>query len=173
MTLSRMLVKTVTLIIFLALVIGMGSTLALADQVEFGDGNILQGTVSTLEKGTLIFSTAYAKKIKIPVGQIKTIATDQAVTIKMTNDSILTGKLITLEDGRIAVILEPVGETVPFEWGQVKTINEPPGSWEGNISLGGSVKSGNTESVTGSNSVSSITMRKITIMSPPAILSGP
>ena len=147
MTVSRTLIKTVALIMFLALVIGVGSSPALADQVEFGDGNILQGTVSTLEKGTLVFSTEYAEKIKIPVGQIKTIATDKAVTIKMTNDSILTGKLITLEDGRVAVILEPVGETVPFEWGQVKTINEPPGTWNGNISIGGSVKSGNTESV--------------------------
>ncbi len=129
----------------LALVISMGSTQAMADTVEFGDNNILQGTVSTLKKGTLIFSTAYAKKIKIPVGQIKTITTDQAVTLKMTNNSILTGKLTTLEDGRVAVILEPVGETVPFEWAQVKTINEPPGSWSGSFAAGGTVQTGNVE----------------------------
>jgi len=145
MTLSKTLVKTVTLIIFLAWVTGVGSTPAFADNVEFGDGNVLQGTVSTLEKGTLVFSTAYAEKIKIPVGQIKTISTDQAVTLKMTNDSILTGKLTTLEDGRVAVLLEPVGETVPFEWGQVKSINEPPGSWTGSFAAGGTVQTGNVE----------------------------
>jgi putative salt-induced outer membrane protein YdiY len=133
---------------FLALAIGAGSTPAFADTVELSDGNILQGTVSSLEKGTLIFSTEYAKKNKIPVGNIKTISTDTAVTVKMTNDSIFTGKLTTLEDGRVAIILEPVGETVPIEWDQIKKINEPPGSWDGNISLGGNVKSGNTESVT-------------------------
>ena len=129
------------------MVIGKGATPAFADTVELGDGNILQGTVSSLEKGTLIFSTEYAKKNKIPVSNIKTISTDTAVTVKMTNDSILTGKLITLEDGRVAIILEPVGETVPIEWDQVKYINETPGSWDGNVSLGGSVKTGNTESV--------------------------
>jgi putative salt-induced outer membrane protein YdiY len=148
MTVSRALIKIVTLVIFLALAIGAGSTPAFADTVELSDGNILQGTVSSLEKGTLIFSTEYAKKNKIPVGNIKTISTDTAVTVKMTNDSIFTGKLTTLEDGRVAIILEPVGETVPIEWDQVKKINEPPGSWDGNISLGGNVKSGNTESVT-------------------------
>ena len=148
MTVSRALIKIVTLVIFLALAIGAGSTPAFADTVELSDGNILQGTVSSLEKGTLIFSTEYAKKNKIPVGNIKTISTDTAVTVKMTNDSIFTGKLTTLEDGRVAIILEPVGETVPIEWDQVKFINEPPGSWDGNISLGGNVKSGNTESVT-------------------------
>jgi putative salt-induced outer membrane protein len=140
--------KAVILIIFLALVIGMGSSPAFADTVELGDGNILQGTVSSLENGTLAFSTEYAKENKIPVSNIKTISTDTAVTVKMTNDSILTGKLVTLEDGQVAIILEPVGETVPIEWDQVKYINEPPGSWDGYMSLGGIVKSGNTESVT-------------------------
>jgi putative salt-induced outer membrane protein YdiY len=130
---------------FLALVIGVELSPAFADTVELGDGNILQGTVSSLEKGTLIFSTEYAKENKIPVGNIKTISTDKAVTIKMTNDSILTGKLITLEDGQVAIILEPVGETVPIEWAQVKFINEPPGSWTGNFAAGGSVQTGNVE----------------------------
>ena len=148
MSASKIIVKTLVLIIFLVLAIGRGTTPAFADTVELGDGNTLQGTVSSLEKGTLVFSTEYAKKNKIPVGNIKTISTDTAVTVKMTNDSILTGKLVTLEDGRVAIILEPVGKTVPFEWDQVKNINEPPGGWNGNISLGGNVKSGNTESVT-------------------------
>jgi putative salt-induced outer membrane protein YdiY len=147
MTFPKTMVKTTTLIIFLVLVTGVGSTPAFADNIEFGDGNILQGTVATLEKGTLVFSTAYAEKIKIPVDQIKTISTDKTVTIKMTNDSILAGKLTTLEDGQVAVILDLVGETVPFEWAQVKTINEPPGSWSGNFAAGGTVQTGNVERV--------------------------
>jgi len=145
MSLSRTLIKTATLTLFFALAICVRSTPALADRVEFGDSNILQGTVATLQKGTLVFSTEYAKKIKIPVNQIKTIATDKAVTLKMTNDSVLTGKLTTLEDGRIAITLEPLGETVPFEWNQVKFINKPPGSWTGNFAAGGTVQTGNVE----------------------------
>jgi len=144
---SRAFLKTATLIFFCALVTGIGSTPAFADKVEFGDGNILQGTVSTFEGGAVVFSTAYAKKVKIPVDKIKTISTDKAVSLKMTNDSILTGKLTTLEDGQLAIILEPVGKTVPFEWGQVKHINEPPGSWNGNLALGGTIQTGNTERV--------------------------
>lgn len=147
MTLFKSLAGTAALTLLVILVIGMGFSPARADTVEFGDGNILQGTVSTFADGTLIFSTTYAKENKIPVDQIKSISTEKAVTLKMTNNSILTGKLTTLENGRIAVILEPVGDTVPFEWAQVKYINEPPGSWDGFISLGGIVKSGNTDSV--------------------------
>jgi len=145
MTLSNTLVKTLILIMTLALGIGVRSTPALADTIEFGEGNVLQGTVTTLQKGTLVFSTEYAKKIKIPVEKIQKIETGQSVTLKMINNSILTGKLTTLEDRRVAVILEPVGETVPFLWSQVKTINEPPGSWSGSLAAGGTVQTGNVE----------------------------
>ena len=145
MTLSRSLVKLLTLIMFLALVIGIGAIPAFADKVEFGDNNVLQGTVSTFKKGTLIFSTAYAKKVKIPVDQIKSIATDKAVTLKMTDDSTLTGKLTTLEDGQVAIILDLLGQTVPFKWDQVKFINKPPGSWTGSFAAGGTVQTGNVE----------------------------
>ena len=115
MTIPRTLAKIVTLFASFALVLGLISSPALADKVAFGDGNVLQGTVSTFKNGTLVFSTAYAKKVKIPASKIKTIATDEAVTLKMTNDSILTGKLTTLEDGRVAIFLEPMGKTVPFK----------------------------------------------------------
>ncbi len=145
MTLPKTLIKAAALFIFLTLTTGVGISPALADKIEFGDGNALQGTVSTLENGTVIFSTAYADKIKIPVDKIKSISTDKAVTIKMTNDSILTGKLTTLDDGKVAIILEPIGETVPIQWDQVKNINEPPGGWSGNFAAGGTVQTGNVE----------------------------
>ena len=140
-----MLSNSATLIIVVVLVITVGFSTALADKVEFGDGNILQGTVTTLQKGTLVFSTEYAKKIKIPVEKIQKIETDKPVTMKMINNSLLTGKLTTLEDGRVAIILEPVGETVPFQWSQVKSINEPPGGWSGNLAAGGTIQTGNVE----------------------------
>ena len=144
MTLSKQFYKIV-LLTFLLLGTVVGPAPALADTIEFGDGNILHGTVSSLAKGTLTFSTEYAEKIQIPVSKIKTVFSEKAVHIKMVNDSILTGKLTTLEDGQIAVILEPVGETVPFQWDQVKTINEPPGRWTGNFAAGGTVQTGNVE----------------------------
>jgi putative salt-induced outer membrane protein YdiY len=145
MTHLQKLIRKITPIAVFLLGVAVFSTPVYADKVEFGDGNTLQGTVATLGKGTLVFSTEYAKTINIPVGQIKFVSTDNAVTLKMTNDSILTGKLITLEDGRVAVILEPVGETVPFEWSQVKFINKPPGSWTGNFGAGGTIQTGNVE----------------------------
>ncbi len=142
---SKPIGKTTVLILLNVFWFGMWVLPAWADQIEFGDGNVLQGTVTRLEKGTLTFSTEYAEKIQIPVEKIQTLFTDKAVKIKMVNDSILTGKLTTLEDGQIAVILEPVGETVPFQWDQVKNINEPPGRWDGHFGLGGNIQTGNVD----------------------------
>jgi len=145
MTLSKALVKISTLIIFLLLVIGLGSSAALADTVELADGNVLKGTVSTFKSGKLIISTEYAKKNEVPVGNIKTISTDNAITVHLTNDSILRGKLVTQENGQVAVILEPSGETVPIEWDQVKNINKPPGGWTGSLLAGGNIQNGNVD----------------------------
>lgn len=146
MTVTKALVKTLTLIIFLAWIMGRGAAPALADIVEFGEVNSLHGSVITLEKGVLVFSTKYVKRIRIPVEQIRSISTDRAIAIKMKDDTILRGTLTTLESGQVAVILEPDGELVSLKWSEVKIINPPPDKWTGDFSLGGDVKSGNTNS---------------------------
>jgi putative salt-induced outer membrane protein YdiY len=147
-TVSRTLIKIVALVIFLAWVMGRGATPAFADIVEFGEINSLQGSIISFEKGVLIFSTTHVKRIRIPADHIRSISTDRVITIKMKDDSILTGTLTTLEDGQVAVILGPDGELVPLDWSQVKTINPPPDKWTGDIALGGNTKSGNTNSTT-------------------------
>jgi len=134
--------------LFISCWIFSGALSAWADTVELQDGNILHGTVTSLEKGVLVFSNEYADKIKIPVEKIQKIRTEKAVTLKMMNDSVLAGKLSTLDDGRIAILLEPMGETVPFTWDQVKFINQPPGHWTGNLAIGGTVQTGNVDRAT-------------------------
>ncbi len=146
MIVSRTLIRTVALIIFLAWVMGRGAAPAFADIVKFGEINSLHGSVISFEKGVLVFSTEYVKRIRIPVENIRSISTDRAVAIKMKDDSILTGTLTTLEDGQVAVILGPDGELFPLDWSQVKTINPPPDKWALDFSLGGDLKSGNTNS---------------------------
>ena len=116
-----------------------------ADKIEFGDGNVLFGTVTSLAEGTLVFSNAFSEEVKIPVADIKSVTTDHPVNIKLTNDSILTGPLVMLDDGRTGVKLDLVGTVIAIEWDQVKTINEPPGKWTGSLAIGGTLKTGNVE----------------------------
>ena len=148
MIVSKTLMKTVALIIFLAWVMGRGATPAFADIVEFGEINALHGTIISFENGVLVFSTKTVTRIRIPVDTIRSISTDEVLTIKMKDDSILKGTLTTLEDGQIALILGPDGELFPLDWSKVKIINEPPDSWTGDLAIGGNNKSGNSNSTT-------------------------
>lgn len=148
MTVLKRLIIKPALILLIAWVIGRGATPALADIVEFGEINSLHGSVISYEKGVIVFSTKYVKRIRIPVEQIRSISTDRPIAIKMKDDSIMRGTLTTLESGQVAVIMEPDGELVPLDWSQVKTINPPPDRWTGDFALGGNAKSGNTNSTT-------------------------
>lgn len=148
MIISRTLIKTVALIIFLAWVMGRGATPAFADIIEFGQINSLYGTVTSYENGVLVFSTENVRRIRIPVDTIRSISTDGVINIRMKDDSIVTGTLTTLEDGQIAVIRGADGDLFHLDWSQVEIINEPPDKWTGDISLGGNTRSGNTNSTT-------------------------
>lgn len=132
-------------ILIVVLILAGNLTNALADEVRFGDGNMLKGKLATFKDGSLVFTTDYAKKIKIPTDQVQFIRTDDNVTLELTTGSTLTGKLLTQEDGRTAILLDTLGETVPFKWEQVKTINKPKGKWNGNLFIGGTIQSGNVD----------------------------
>jgi len=141
MLFTQMRIPVLMIVIILA-----GSwTGALADEIRFGDGNLLKGKLATFKNGSLVFTTDYAKKVKIPADQIQSVRTDDNVTLELTTGSTLTGKLLTLEDGRIGIVLDTLGETVPFKWEQVKTINKPKGKWNGNLFVGGTIQSGNVD----------------------------
>ena len=136
----------VAVLLFLPMVLSIFWTQKVhADKIEFGDGNVLYGTVTSLADGILVFSNNFSKEVKIPVADIHSLTTDHPVNIKLTNDSILTGPLVTMPDGAIGVKLDLIGTAIAIEWDQVKTINEPPGQWTGNLAIGGTLQTGNTE----------------------------
>lgn len=114
-------------------------------EVHFGDGNVLHGKVASYKDGVLTFSTDYAKKIKIPSGEIQTLTTEEIVTVELKKGSILKGQLITLPDGSLGILLDPLKESVSLAWEEIKYINKTPKRWNGNFFIGGSVQSGNVE----------------------------
>ena len=127
------------------LVLAGSLTGALADEIRFGDGKLLKGKFTTFKDGTLEFTTDHAVKIIIPVDQIQFISTEDNVKLQLTTGSTLTGRLLTLEDGQVAIIHAMSGGTVPFKWEEVNEINKTEGKWMVDFFLGGLIQSGNTE----------------------------
>ena len=118
---------------------------AFGAEVHFGEGNVLRGKVATFQDGVLVFSTDYAKSIKIPAEQIQTLTTEEIVVVELKKGSILKGQLVTLPDGGLGILLDPLKETVSLDWDEIQYINKKPRRWNGNFFLGGSIQSGNVE----------------------------
>jgi hypothetical protein len=128
------------------LILGTGQ--ALADEIVLENGNILTGTIEKVEGGKLILKTDYSQPIEIQVAKIKKITTDKPVDLYLATGEVVKGKVLSAEDQKLAV--EPAPGQAPrmIELQSVAGINAPPKApprWRGNISLGASQQTGNTE----------------------------
>jgi putative salt-induced outer membrane protein YdiY len=126
----------------------LGNSQALADEIVLENGNILTGTIEKVEGGKLILKTDYSQPIEIQVAKIKKITTDKPVDLYLTTGEMVKGKVLATEDQKLAV--EPAPGQAPrmVEMQNVAGINAPPKAppkWRGNISLGASQQTGNTE----------------------------
>jgi putative salt-induced outer membrane protein YdiY len=118
---------------------------AFAGEVHFGDGNVLRGKIASYQDDVLKFSTDYAKNVKIPVEEIQTLTTEDIVSVELKKGSVLKGQLVTLPDGGLGILLDPLKETVSLQWEEIQYINKKPSRWKGNFFLGGSIQTGNVE----------------------------
>lgn len=133
-----------------------------ADQIVLENGDRLTGTVVSSESGILTFSTDYSDPVKIQASKIREVITDTPVEVHLSEGEVLKGSLKTVEEGKVAVESSTDRETTVVQWANVQSINPPDTKkWTGNISLGGSQQSGNTDRL--SASVGAEAMRKTEI----------
>ncbi len=119
-----------------------------ADEIVLENGNILTGTIVKLEGGKLTLKTDYSQPIEIQSNKIKKIESNQVVEIHLSSGEVLKGKIKTVEAGKMAVEESPGQTPVNIEWQKVASLNvppKPPPKWKGNITVGGSQQTGNTE----------------------------
>jgi len=126
----------------------LGAGAALADEIVLVNGNTLTGTIEKVEAGKLTLKTDYSQPIEIEVAKIKRITTDKPIDLYLVSGEALKGKVTTVEDGKIAV--EPAPGQVPttVELSKVAGMVTPPKvppKWKGNIAVGASQQTGNTE----------------------------
>ncbi|MBN1930058.1 MAG: DUF481 domain-containing protein [Desulfobacterales bacterium] len=119
-----------------------------ADEIYLKNGDKLSGTVKNLDAGVLTFQTEYSELIKIQKEKIEKISTDTMVELYMTSGEIIRGKLETMSTGQLIVESSAVRASSAIDWLKVERINPPPkdtDKWHGNINLGGSLQTGNTD----------------------------
>jgi len=120
--------------------------LARADEIVLDNGDQFTGTVTQMVDDVVTITSAYAAPIQVKKEYICSISTDEAVEVHLASGEIIKGALDTDDDGMIIIDQGPGRSTVGVDLKSVKSINPPPVErWHGNISIAGSVQSGNTD----------------------------
>lgn len=118
---------------------------ALSDELVLDNGDRLTGTVVRVEGGKLILKSEYAGEVAIPVEKVKTLSMEGPAEVHLSTGEVIKGKIRVTEAGRLAVEPSPEREAMTMDWKKVASINPPPQKWKGNVALGGSLQSGNTD----------------------------
>lgn len=126
----------------------LGTSMGLADEIILVNGNILTGEIVKLEGGKLTIKTDYSQPIEVETAKIKKVTTDKPVDVYLVSGEVLKGKIMTVEEGKIAVEPAPGQTPTTVEWPKVASMVTPPKvppKWKGNIAIGATQQSGNTE----------------------------
>ncbi|MDG0963581.1 MAG: hypothetical protein P8O23_00840, partial [Opitutales bacterium] len=68
------------------------------DEIITKDGSRLQGKLLLLEDGNLTLQTEFAGKIKIPSNEIKSISTDNEISVRLEDNRTFESKILLSED---------------------------------------------------------------------------
>ncbi|MBC8283375.1 MAG: DUF481 domain-containing protein [Nitrospinae bacterium] len=121
-----------------------------SDVINLKNGDKLSGTVLSLSKGILNFSTPYSKKIEINKTQIKSLETIHSVRVQLNNGWEIKGKLRPTEEGKYSIRTSNTNQRAVIDFNEIISINAPqekPKAWKGKIQAGGTHQSGNTDRV--------------------------
>ena len=83
-----------------------------ADQVDLIDGSIVKGQVISVEAGSVRIKTTFAGSLTIPLDQVKSLSTDEAVNVSLTGQPARIGRIAETataaeEDGVEQIVAVP------------------------------------------------------------------
>ena len=115
------------------------------DWVQLTSGEWLKGSIKAMYDEELEFDSDELGLLKLDIEDIKVIRSAQVVNARTMDDRVATGKLL-LEDGKVTVLGDE-SETFAKEDLMTITAGVPRerNFWVGKVSLGGNVRSGNTD----------------------------
>lgn len=136
-------VKKLLLIAFVLIPV-TAAGLASADELVLANGDVISGRVSGMDKDVLTVRTSYSEPVKIRKSSVRTIRTDGPVEVRTSSGEIYRGVFVTTDAGQVA--FTPEGRALKaIAWMEVDAIHPVSAKLAGNISVGASMRSGNTE----------------------------
>ena len=116
-----------------------------ADVVQLKNGDQVSGEIKTMGANTVAIETKYAGVIELSWEDIATLTTDEEVSVLMSDESRVKGKIVSIENGQINF---DGGSQPSIKFSDVSKIHPgPPGTYvsSGHLHFGGFRAQGNTE----------------------------
>jgi putative salt-induced outer membrane protein YdiY len=132
------------------LLVFLCSGYALADEVILTNGDRLSGKIIDVRDGILTLETGYSEPVKLKFEAVEKMSSTEPVELHLTDGEVLKGKIITNTNRQAAVEAGPGREAVTVAFDTIAALNPPPKepvTWKGNITLGGNLKDGNSDSM--------------------------
>lgn len=135
---------------FLAALVAVVSSPAWADRLTFANGDVITGTVTSLEGGHVVIQTEYAARIVVAQDKVLSIDTDDEVQVSTAQGDIINGK-VTTEEG--SVTIAGTGATVALADVKRVTRSSTPGlfeaaDWAHKVDLAATLSKGNSKTET-------------------------
>lgn len=124
----------------------------LADRIIIDNGDQISGQITSMTEGVLTIRTSYADSLSINWAHVTSVTTDKPITVRLSNNDVMTGTLSASKEGLAQLASEKLQEPMILHGNTIVAMGEaaaawkPPASrWQGNVDLGFVEMSGNTE----------------------------
>jgi len=123
----------------------------LADEVVLANGDKLTGRIIGIKENVLTLETSYSEDpIKLHYESVRQMNSSEPVEVHLNDGEILKGKITTNSSGQLVVDAEAGREAVVLEFKNIAALNPPPEkpvAWKGNVTVGGNMQSGNSDTM--------------------------
>ena len=124
---------------------------SLADIIKLKNGDQISGSITALANDKLTISTEYGGDISIDRSAVSNLETNEAITLKLEDKSLIKGRLIASKPGEIVLISQQIEDPIKLKFDQITAVNPPSNdhiALTGHVTIGDFKATGNTEKQT-------------------------
>ena len=136
-------------VLALCLLVAPSALLAQPCAVHLANGDSVQGELQTLTDGVLKVESPWGGVLEIDFSQVQRLETSGDVTVVLTSEETLAGRLTTTDSGQLEMA-SGTDRPRPLAFGDIAAINPPASEprFSGTLSAGANIQTGNSDQQT-------------------------
>ena len=121
-----------------------------ADEIILTNGDRLSGRIHTISNKILTLETNYSEPINIQLEFVQHMSSTEPVEIHLTSGEIIKSRLKPANPGQVSVEVGTGPDAATVNLSDIAALNPPPQkpiTWKGNITIGGNLQRGNSDTM--------------------------